>query len=53
MRHLSVQDGKVLSAVVWNKVAAMINEVDKPEGQAWKETKLPTTNFISLVGLNY
>lgn len=52
-RHLSVRDGKVLSAAVWNKVAAVINEVDKPEGQAWKETKLPTTNFISLVGLNY
>lgn len=52
-RHLSVWDGEVLSAMVRNKVAAVINEVDKPVGQAWKETKLPTTNFISLVSLNY
>lgn len=48
-----VYETEVLSTVVRNKAAAVINEVDKQEGQAWKETKLPTTNFISLAGLNY
>lgn len=47
------RQSEVLLAVVRNKVAAVINEVDKPKGQAWKETKLPTMNFISLMKLNY